>query len=240
MHDSGDILGFISPTAEVLDSSLGVGCEVYRMARVKSSSLSDYVIVGDLARVDESKLDAGVRIDRFNHLAGAEIGRRSYTGPNTVILCAKVGNFTSISWGVTIGAPDHDVSRVTTHSFLYNKWDNLRSGAEPVYNRFAEMCEVGSDVWIGASATILRGVSVGDGAVIGANSVVTKDVPNYAVVAGAPARIIRFRFEEDVRRSLIEACWWQWSDDKIRKHYRLLAAAADIRVAKQLRSLRDE
>ena len=75
--------------------------------------------------------------------------------------------------------------------------------------------KIGNDVWIGARVIILPAVTVGDGAIIGAGAVVTHDVPPYAVVAGAPARILRFRFDKDQIEKLLRIAWWNWSEEKI-------------------------
>lgn len=77
---------------------------------------------------------------------------------------------------------------------------------------------IGHDVWIGCNATILRGVTVGCGAVIGANALVNKDVPPYAIVGGVPARIIKYRFEKEIIEKLMTLEWWNWNVEKIRKN----------------------
>ncbi|WP_281040324.1 MULTISPECIES: CatB-related O-acetyltransferase [unclassified Mesorhizobium] len=98
---------------------------------------------------------------------------------------------------------------------------------------------VGHDVWIGARAIIMSGVTIGNGAVIGAGSVVTKDVPPYAIVAGSPARIIRYRFSPDVVDRIQASEWWTWSDERIRDQIKLLtmsgedfAASFDANISK--------
>jgi acetyltransferase-like isoleucine patch superfamily enzyme len=92
-------------------------------------------------------------------------------------------------------------------------------GEKPLYDRFKEPVVIGNDVWIGTGAIILRGLSVGDGAVIGAGAVVTKDVPPYAIVAGNPARVIKYRFEEAVIKRIQASKWWEMSDGEIRDRY---------------------
>jgi virginiamycin A acetyltransferase len=86
--------------------------------------------------------------------------------------------------------------------------------------------EVGHDVWIGFEATLLPGVKVGHGAVIAAKSVVTSDVPPYAVVAGNPARVIRFRHTEADIARLLDLAWWDWPIEKITKHARVIATGS--------------
>ncbi|MCS2886429.1 CatB-related O-acetyltransferase [Bacteroides fragilis] len=76
---------------------------------------------------------------------------------------------------------------------------------------------MGNDVWVGTNVTILRGVEVGDGAVIAAGSVVTKSIPPYAIVGGNPAKFIKWRFPFEVREKLLEIKWWDWDDDLIKE-----------------------
>jgi virginiamycin A acetyltransferase len=77
---------------------------------------------------------------------------------------------------------------------------------------------IGNDVWIGARSVVVSGVTIGDGAVIGAGAVVTSDIPPYAIVAGAPARVLKFRFPEAMRERLLELKWWDWPEDRIRRN----------------------
>jgi acetyltransferase-like isoleucine patch superfamily enzyme len=86
---------------------------------------------------------------------------------------------------------------------------------------------VGHDVWIGARAIIMSGVTVGNGAVIGAGSVVTKDIPPYAIVAGSPAKVIRYRFSPDVVDRIQASEWWNWSDERIRDQIKLLTMSGE-------------
>lgn len=84
---------------------------------------------------------------------------------------------------------------------------------------------IGNDVWLGSGCTILSGLSIGNGAVIGARAVVTRDVPAYAIVAGNPARIINWRFDEQTRRELESIRWWEWPEDEIRRCVGMLCSS---------------
>lgn len=126
----------------------------------------------------------------------------------------EVGAFCSIAPEVRILAgSEHITSRATTfplNALLFepgggNSKDAIDSG----------VTRIGNDVWLGLRAIVLSGVQVGDGAVVGAGSVVTKAVDPYSVVAGNPARVIRYRFEEDVRRRLLALRWWEWEEDRL-------------------------
>jgi acetyltransferase-like isoleucine patch superfamily enzyme len=83
---------------------------------------------------------------------------------------------------------------------------------------------IGSDVWLGTDATILSGVTIGHGTVVATRSVVTRDIPPYAMAVGAPARVIRYRFSEDVIKKLLEIQWWEWDDEQIREAIPLLSS----------------
>ena len=133
------------------------------------------------------------------------MGDYSYICPGTQLTCAEVGKFCSVATGCLIGLAAHHLRGLST-SPVFTERDN------PTGFRWTEAHEedvlrpvsIGNDVWIGARVIVLGGVTIGNGAVIGAGSVVTRDVPSYAVVAGTPARLIRYRFEEPVIRRLEE------------------------------------
>lgn len=194
---------------------------IYEGAIVKDSTLQEQVSVGNFSKVTDSILMRHVVIDRYNYVMGTTIGAHSYTGKNVTLIHASIGNFCSVSWNVSIGGANHEMNCVTTHSFLYNVNSCLHPESEPpAYDRFRNQpCVIGHDVWIGTGAIILRGVEVGTGAVIGAGSVVTKNVPPYAVVCGNPAKIIRYRFDEAVINQMLQLKWWDWPDKKIRTHF---------------------
>ncbi|HBO5728594.1 CatB-related O-acetyltransferase [Pseudomonas aeruginosa] len=121
---------------------------------------------------------------------------------------SSIGRFCSIATGVVIGQPrrSHPMHWLSTHAFSANS-KRLRKSLqdEPV----STPTQVGHDVWIGRDALILDGVSIGTGAVIGAQSLVNRDVPPYAVVAGSPARVLRYRFEPELIERLLASRWWE-------------------------------
>lgn len=219
----------ISESALVINSKLSDSVKVYKDARVKECTMGNSSSVGDHTKMDFSRVEDYVRIDRFNHLFHAKLGRHSYTGQNTVIMHADIGRFCSISWGVTIGPANHSYDRISTHSFVYNAVDGLRpDNKEEAYNRFTTKCTIGNDVWIGTGATILRDVEIGNGAIVGAGAVVTKDVPPYAIVTGIPAKIIKYRFPEEIIEKLLELKWWNWDDETIRENYEYFAEKVSL------------
>ena len=136
------------------------------------------------------------------------VGSYCYLGKNVFITKSNVGNYTSIANNVSIGQGEHDITKVSTSSFFYeNEFDELTKGS----------CKIGNDVWIGCDVVILRGVTIGDGAVIGANSVVTKDVPDFSVVCGVPAKVIKYRFSEENQNIIRSYQWWDENIDNSRE-----------------------
>lgn len=133
-----------------------------------------------------------------------------------------IGNFCSIARGVTVFlGGNHRTDWVTTYPFtLSRKWMGNRKGEGHPWTRGDVV--IGHDVWLGDGCTLLSGVTIGHGAVVGARAVVVRDVPPYAIVAGNPATIIKYRFDEATREHLLALQWWQWDDDKIRQHMDLL------------------
>ncbi len=207
---------------------------IYRDVILKSSRIGAKSSVGDFSKVERSVLGEYIRIDRNNYIWCTEMKRHCYTGKNTSIIAAEVGSFVSVSWNVTIGGADHDYSKLSTHSFIYNDYDELRPEGAEGYDRFSSPCVIKNDVWIAANAVILRGVTVGNGSVVGAGAVVTKDVPDYAIVAGVPARIIGYRFEDSIIKMLNEVCWWNWNDETIRRNYHLFRENVTVDVLKKM------
>jgi acetyltransferase-like isoleucine patch superfamily enzyme len=154
-----------------------------------------------------------------------QIGRFSYfNGDNAVENC-KMGRYCSVSSGVRIGLASHPVEKfVSTHPFFYSPSEGDRFSAnsysDKKYFDGSALTEIGNDVWIGANALIKPGLKIGDGAVIGAGAVVTKDVGPYAIVGGVPAKLIRRRFSEPQIEFLLRFKWWDKSDAWLKENWK--------------------
>ena len=130
----------------------------------------------------------------------------------------RIGKFCSIASRVTVLlGGHHNYEYVTTYpfSFFINTWPEAKSGnCDPPWRGDVI---IGNDVWIGYGATIIPGIEISDGVVVGAKSVVTSDVEPYTVVAGNPARVVRQRFDSDIVSQLLEIKWWDWPYERIAK-----------------------
>ncbi|WP_312745659.1 CatB-related O-acetyltransferase [Cedecea neteri] len=129
-----------------------------------------------------------------------------------------IGRFCSIAGNVKVMGGNHPMDRFTTHMLTYNggfdKYARAEFNREWVLKPFDTTQKnpvIGNDVWIGNDVVLKGGITIGDGAIIAANAVVTKDVPPYAVVAGVPARIVKYRFNTDVINELLYLKWWEYS-----------------------------
>lgn len=194
-----------------------VGYKTYYMASVENSSVGDNSIIGDFSRVRNSEIGKYVRIDRNNLVQNCKIGDYSYTGPFDMVFNTEIGKYTSISYGVTIGPPEHDYKRISMHPFIYNKGYDILDDDDLIRNdKFDRTSKIGNDVWIGCNCTILRGVEIPNGVVVGANSVVTKTPKPYSIIAGCPARVLKMRFDDSIIHIMQEIRWWD-CDAKILK-----------------------
>lgn len=218
----------ISADSKIVESELGSDVKVYSLAEIVGSTINDLSIVGDQAIIIDSQLGKYVSINRRNYILRSRIGRSSYTGIGTSIRSSTVGNFCSISWNVSIGGGNHEFDRVTSSPlWRLNMMEYGNTGHKSnteLQRRFEELpdCIIGNDVWIATNAVILRNVKIGNGAIIGASAVVTRDVAPYSIVTGVPAKTIRRRFNDIVINELEEIRWWDWPADIIRKNADLI------------------
>ena len=200
---------FIHETAETQSLKMGEGSRIYKYACVKRTDLGKDAIVGDFGRVEDSVLGDHVDLQRYSMIYNIVIGSYTYVGRFFTAWHARIGKFCSISWNVGVGGADHDYRRVSQHAFLYApQFGMIDSPEQVVYDRFAEECTIGNDVWIGCNAVICRGVQVGDGAVVAAGAVVTKDVEPYTIVGGVPARLLKRRCTKELAERLVATKWW--------------------------------
>ncbi|MFZ5674217.1 MAG: chloramphenicol acetyltransferase [Pseudomonadota bacterium] len=184
-------------------------------AVVTGSTLGRYVEIGAGARIVESSF-----------------GDYSYTDRYADIAYSTLGKFANVAAFVRLNPSEHPYQRASLHHFMYRSeyyWPE-EPGEKALFDwRRSRPVMLGHDTWIGHGSVIMKGVTVGDGAIVGSLSVVTKDVPPYAIVAGKPAQLLKWRHPHDIADRLRALAWWDWDHETLRRalpDFRTLSAEA--------------
>jgi len=189
--------------------------------------LSTTPLIDPTAAVTQSTLGAYTEVGARTKLLEVTLGDYSYVVNDSDIAYASIGKFTSIAAMTRINPGNHPMQRASQAHFTYRAstyFDGAIDEADFFSWRRRDHVSIGDDVWIGHGAIVLPGRSIGTGAVVGAGSVVTKDVPDYAIVVGNPARQIRQRFPDAIAVRMLALAWWDWP------HKALYAALTDFRA----------
>jgi phosphonate metabolism protein (transferase hexapeptide repeat family) len=175
-------------------------------------------VIAPTVRLREAEIGRRCEVLANSRVEYASLGDYSYLGENCDVAGATIGKFTAIANSVRIGAPNHPMDRPSQHRFTYcpEYYEATASRDRDFFAaRRAARVMIGHDCWIGHAAIILPDVTVGDGAVIAAGAVVSRNVAPYTVVGGVPARPIRKRFSDAVAERLCRIAWWDWPDELI-------------------------
>lgn len=187
---------------------------------MSSNQIDNSAQIADDCIVNGSKLAQYSRLKRNVEFRDSELGEYSYVSSGSVVNKSVIGKFTSIGPGTYIGLWEHNTD-VSTHSFYLYETSGYFVKGYRNYKKDHLVTEVGCDVWIGANVSIKKGVRIGHGAIIGSSTVVTKDVPPYAIIIGNPGKIIRYRFSDDDIEMFLKVKWWDAKRTRIEEMIQL-------------------
>jgi virginiamycin A acetyltransferase len=198
----------IGENTKVLQSELKGNCTIGSNTLVDTVHITGNFSAKENCKLYHCQLEGTIQLGRFTSLWGPNLDIK--TNNERVV----IGNFCSIARNVSIQTYNHNHKKITSYfigqNFFKEKWENENVSKGDVV--------IENDVWIGAHSVILGGVTLHNGSVVAANSVVNKDVPPYSIVAGTPAKVIGYRFDEATISKLLELEWWNWSEEKINKN----------------------
>ena len=208
---------------------------------IRQNRFKRYCIFGESVIIDSKCIFEGKnRISDNTKLLNVSLGYGSYVGQNSFFVNTEIGKYSSIGDNINIIVGRHPISNfVSTHPSFYST--NLPMNLSYVsYDKFNEYkyydnknkisVKIGNDVWIGSNSIIMEGVRIGDGSVIAAGSIVTKDVNPYSIVGGVPAKIIKYRFSDEDIKYLLNFKWWDKETQWIEKNAGLFE---DISILKK-------
>ncbi|MER8902642.1 DapH/DapD/GlmU-related protein [Mesorhizobium sp. M0772] len=176
---------------------------IHPTAELKACKLGRYASIGERVVLRE-----------------VNVGDFSYFERHAEAIYTTIGKFCSIAANSRINALEHPIERITQHKLSYRPNEYFRwLGVDAAFRarRQVKAVGIGNDVWIGHGAVIMPGISIGNGAIVGANSVVTRNVPAYTIVAGVPAKPLRMRFPSEIAARIESLAWWDWPPEKLAK-----------------------
>ncbi len=200
---------------------------------IKQSKIGHDSFIDNDSIILQSEIGAWCDIEKRNLIRKAVIGDMTYTGTDSSIMWAEIGKYCCISRLVDIGGNEHNyhaVSMMPDYRFNNRLRGKLRKHPDE------EIIKIGNDVWIGQGVSVVRkeGLTIGDGAVLGTGSVVTKSIPPYAIAVGVPAKVIKYRFTDDIIEKLLVLRWWDWPKERIVEKWSLLSSNLTSEIMGQL------
>lgn len=206
--------------ASLLDGEVNIG----ENCLINTSTVNGYLAMGKNCKLNRCEIFGHVTLGRNTSLWGPNLD--IYTNENTV----EIGSYCSIARNVSFQTYNHNAKKITSYFIgenLFNeKWETEQVSKGKIV--------VGNDVWIGTHCVILGGVTIGNGAVVAANSVVSSNVPAYAIVGGSPAKVIGYRFEQNLIEQLEKIQWWNWDDEILFKNKELFKTDLSLELLQKI------
>jgi chloramphenicol O-acetyltransferase type B len=171
-----------------------------------------------LPAIKDSTFGFDSKVEASSLVVSSTFGKHTFCGYDCEIINCDVGSFCSIANRVIIGGGEHPLDWVGTSPVFYSGRDSVKTKYSSFERNPIKRTSIGCDVWIGHSALIKQGVHVGHGAVVAMGAVVTKDVAPYSIVGGNPARLIRYRFNQEIIDGLLASQWWNENPEKLHEH----------------------
>lgn len=197
----------------------------------KKNNLSKVFTIGKKVTLENCTIGFHSRVAEYASIKNTIVGDYSALGRYSKIINTEIGKFCAISWDTTINAISHPTNHMTINAFPY----------VPRMGNFVKINKqkpskviIKNDVWIGANSVVMPGITIGNGAIIGSGAVVTKDVPDYAIVAGVPAKIIKYRFEDGIIKELLNIKWWDWEREKIENNIHIFQEKLNLDMLKKI------
>lgn len=220
------------------NNQISESAKIYRDVVIRNSIISSEALLADDSLVINSSIGKNTVIERRCMLFNSVVNDHDSIGFNSVVRNAEIGKYCSIAWNVSIGGTEHAINHLTTSFFPFEQ----RYGVIDENLPFSEECGpynkpviIGNDVWIAAGAHILRGVKIGDGAIIAAGAVVTQDVPSYEVWGGVKARCLKKRFSDEIIDELVKLKWWNIPESILKKYIHYFRKEVTLQTIKEFK-----
>lgn len=213
--------------SRVIDSTFdGADVEIGKDCYIQRCKFGTGAIVKDHSAIFDSSFENNSAVYPHCSLSNVKFGAYSYVNEHSMMSGVSVGRFTCVGPYFICGYGDHPTDFITTSPVFYSTRRQCGVSFTET-SRYDEKRQttLGNDVWIGARVFVRDGVTIGSGALIAAGAVVANDVPEYAIVGGVPAKLIRYRFADDVVAQLLDLQWWNWSEERLREAQPYLSQA---------------